>query len=84
MAKRENRTPEEDEGAGQRRHAQQPVERDGGKTELRSDDIVPDAVAKRDAASRRREEQMAEGGHLATGIGADRPGGRGNDDGGKE
>jgi hypothetical protein len=84
MKKRESTTPEQDGGGARRGARQQPVKRDGGATVLQSDDIVSNAVAKREAESRRLEEQMAEGGHLATGIGDDRVGGRGDEVTGKE
>jgi hypothetical protein len=45
----------------------------GASTPLESDDIVESAPAKREQRDRRLEEQEAEGGHLASGIGDDRP-----------
>jgi hypothetical protein len=45
----------------------------GASTPLESDDIVENAPAKREGRERRAAEQEAEGGHLASGIGDDRP-----------
>jgi hypothetical protein len=40
---------------------------------LRSSDIVPNALAKREREDREKDEAAAESGHLGTGIGDDRP-----------